>query len=156
MPRTLSPIPTGMLIVDDNGAITLFFRLAWQTLIDSFTTSPTAATVQKLSQTAALPTAAAFTTRATGLYRVSWYLRKTVADGVSSSLTLTLGWTESGLAVTEAEAALTTDTITAQQSGSKVVWADGATDLTYQVAYASNTPAKMNYRLDVSVESLAS
>src|SRR2546425_9052987 len=111
MPQTLAPIPSGVQIVDPReGAITDFYRLRWQQLIDGFTRVGTVATLSKDGQTAALTTTAVYTTKATGRYRLNWYLRKTVADGVSSSLTVTWGWTESGNPLTEAEAALTTDT----------------------------------------------
>ena len=154
MPQSLPPIPQGVPIVDPNGAITAFFRLRWEDIITAFTTTPSIANVPKRTQTAAIATVAAFTTKRAGTYRISYYLRKTVADGVSSSLTFTWGWTETGVPLTESAAALTTDTTAAQQSGSKVVYADAATDLTFAVAYASNTPGQMTFRLDVVVELL--
>lgn len=156
MARTLSPIPSGTVIVDRGGAITDFFRLRWEELRAAFGSTPAAGSIQKLAQNAALVTTAVFTTRVAGLYRISYYLRKTTADGVSSALTFTFGWTETGFAQTEAQAALTTDAVTAEQSGSKVVWADANTDLTAAIAYASNTPGQMVYRADVAVESLTS
>lgn len=152
MPRALSPIPLGVAITDDDGAITVFFRLRWEELINGFQIVPAVATVQALSQSAAIATTAAYTTTSAGLYRMSYYTRKTAADGVNSSLTVTVGWQESGVALTESAAALTADAITAQQSGTKVMWADAATDITYAVAYTSNTPGNMHYRIDVSVE----
>jgi len=155
MPRSLAPIPLGAQIVEKSGAITDFFRLRWQSLIDSFQLSSTVADVQKLAQTAAIATAAAFTTETAAFYRISYYMRKTVADGVSSRLTVTVGWTESGIALSEPAADLNTDTVLAQQSGSKTIWADAATDITFAVGYASNTPNKMTYRINVVVEQLA-
>lgn len=155
MPQSLGPIPLDVPIVEPGGSITVFFRLRWQQLIDGFTTSPTIESTSYDTQTAAIATATVHTTLGAGRYRINWYMRKTVADGVSSSLTLTTGWTESGVSLTEAAAALTTDTTTAQQSGSKVVDADASSDLTIAVAYASNTPNRMTYRLRVDVEKLA-
>jgi hypothetical protein len=154
MARTLGAIPADSAIVEADGTVTTFFRLLWETLRTTFQNVGTVASVRKADQTAALVTASAYTTQAEALYRVSWYLRKTIADGVNSSLTITLGWTNRAVALTEAGAALVTDSVLAQQSGSKVVRADAASDLTYAVAYASNTPAKMTYDLDVSVELL--
>lgn len=155
MPSSLAPIPLGAQIVDTAGSITDFFRLRWQSLIDGFQLSATVADVQKLAQTAALVATAAFTTKAAAAYRITYYLRKTVADGVASSATVTLGWTETGVALTVSGAALVLDTVLAVQTGSALVWADGATDITYAVAYSSTTPNKMTYRLDVTVEQLA-
>lgn len=154
MPQSLAPIPAGVVIVDREGTITDFFRLQWQQLINGFQQSPSVASVLAVDQTAAIATTAAFTTRTTGTYRVTYYLRKTVADGVSSSLTFTWGWTEDGVPLTSSAAALTLDTTAASQSGSLVVEADAATDLTYAVSYASNTPARMTYRIRVTTEFL--
>lgn len=154
-PTTLAPIPAGVPIVDRLGAITDFFRLRWQSLIDGFQLAGLVGAVQVLGQTAAIVPTSAFLTKVAGRYRVSYYLRKTVADGVASSATFTWGWTESALPLTEAAAALVLDTTGAEQSGSKVVWADALTDLTFQIAYASTTPAKMTFRLDVTVEQLS-
>jgi hypothetical protein len=154
MPQSLGPIPAGVVIVDDDGAITDFLRLRWQQLIDGFQQTPSVASVLAVGQTADIATTAAFTTRTTGTYRVNYYLRKTVADGVSSSLTFTWGWTEDGVPLTSTAAALTLDTTGATQSGSLVVDADAATDLTFAVSYASNTPARMTYRIRVTTEFL--
>jgi hypothetical protein len=154
VPRTLEPITLGEAIVDKAGAISIGFRQKWQQLMDSFQFSPSVAAVELVNQSAAVVTTSAYLTKAAGLYRISYVLRKTVADGVSSSLTFTYGWIESGVALTESAAALATDTTTAQQSGTKLVYADANTDLTFALAYASNTPAAMHYRVDVTVEQI--
>lgn len=155
MTQSLGPIPEGVAIVNEDRSITDFFRLRWQDLITAFTTTPTVATVQQLAQGASIATVAAYTTLSPGKYRVSYYLRKTTADGAGSALTFTWGWTETGIPLTESAAALLTDTTAAEQSGSKVVYADGATDLTFAVVYASTTPLFMKFRVDVVVEKLA-
>lgn len=155
MPQALSPIPLETQIVERDGTITPTFRLRWEELRNGFQQAPTKAVVALEGQTAAVATQAAYTTTVAGLYRISWYARKTVADGVSSSLTVTLGWAESGVALTESGAALVADAISAQQSGSKVVYADALTDLAFAVAYASNTPNRMTYRITVLVEQMA-
>lgn len=154
MARTLPPIPTETKIVDRFGAVTLFFMQVWETLRASFLVVAAAATLQLTEQSAAIATTAVYTTLSAGLYRLSYYVRKTAIDGVSSSLTVTLGWVE-GIAQTEVQAALAADAVTAQQTGNKVVWADANTDLTIAVAYASNTPAAMKFRLDALVEQIA-
>lgn len=155
MTRSLSPIPTFAPIVDTQGQITTFFRLLWQALIGGWAQVPTAATpIAKTGQSASIVTSTLLATPAAGLYRVSWYLRKTVADGVASSLTMTIGWTDSGVSLTKSGSALTTDSTTAEQDGAFTVYADAASDLTYAVAYASNTPGKMTYDVRVSVEQL--
>jgi hypothetical protein len=157
MPRTLAPIPEGVQIVDQFGAITTFFRLRWQSLIDGFLFTPAIAVASSdaPNPTAAIPTTAVYTTRSGGRYRVSYRMRKTVADGVSSSLTFTLGWVEGGLAQTKVFAALALDTVFAEQDGVIPLRVDGGTDITFAIAYASNTPNLMAFNYDVTVEQLA-
>lgn len=160
MPRTLPPIPLGVPIVVKDpvfGAITEFYRLQWQNLIDGNTLTPNVALASLLTpQTAAIPTTSAFVTATGGLYRVAYYLRKTVADGVSSSLQMTVGFVDHGGALTEVFPALTTDTASAHQSGSVLIWADATSTISYAIAYASNTPAKMTYNAYVTVELMSS
>lgn len=92
---------------------------------------------------------------ASGTYRLTYYLKVTTADGVSSSVTLTLGWTDGGNACSVSGAALTGDALTSAQSGSVMIQLDQATALTYSTAYASNTPNKMKYKLLIVVEKIA-
>jgi hypothetical protein len=89
-----------------------------------------------------------------GRYRISFYARVTTVDAVSSSLTITLGWSESGVALTQSGAAMTGNAITTTQSGSIVVQSDANAPLTYSTLYASNTPGAMQYRLSIVCESL--
>ncbi len=151
----LQPIPAGVAITERDGTVTTFFRLAWQSLINSFQFAPTVANVAKSLQTAAILSVAAFTTLDTGIYRISYYMEKTVADGVNSSLTLTLGWTDNNKAFTQAFAALVLDTTLAFQQDSIVVRAQGNSDLTFAIQYSSNTPGRMTYSADIAVERLA-
>lgn len=91
-----------------------------------------------------------------GRYRVSWYARVTTPDPVSSSLTVTIGWTESALPLQISGAALTGNLTTSVQSGSVLVEADGASAITYATTYVSNTPGTMQYRLSVVAEAVPS
>lgn len=92
---------------------------------------------------------------ANGEYRVTSYLRVTAADGVSSSVQLTIGWTESGVTLTAlAGAALTGDSITTVQGGTVPLVIDQNTAITYSTTYASNTPGQMQYKLTLLVESV--
>lgn len=86
-----------------------------------------------------------------GDYVFFYYARITVTDGVSSSLTVRLGWTEGAVSLTLSGAAMTGDTTTTVQSASVPVFIDAATPLSYSTIYASNTPAKMRYTLRVKV-----
>src|SRR3990167_10390286 len=151
MPQSLSPIPSDQEITEKGGPITTFFRLRWQELIDGFTESPTVALVDTGVLDAALATTTAQTVIGAGMYRIGLYLQKITADGVSSSLTLTVGWTSRGAALTHSFAALTTDAIGANDSSIWEMYVDANSDITYEVAYASNTPGNMTYRGNGSV-----
>lgn len=148
----LGEIPLGSEVVETDRTISLFFRLLWEQLRGMVGIVATKASIALTNQSAAIGTSSAYVTTAAGLYRVSWYFRKTTIDGVSSSLTFTLGWTDHVQPLTESGAAVATDAVTAQQSGSKLVYADANSDLTYAMSYSSNTPAAMRYELYVSVE----
>ena len=89
-----------------------------------------------------------------GFYRVGYMVAKTIADGVSSSVTVTLGFTTDGVSRTLSGSALTLDATTAVQSGEILARLDRSTSVTYATAYASNTPAKMRYTLDLAIEAL--
>ena len=87
-----------------------------------------------------------------GLYRLTYYARITTAAVTSSSLTVTLGWTDSGVSCSLAGAALTGNTTATVQTGTALVRADHASPLTYTTTYASNGAGEMVYSLDVIVE----
>lgn len=89
---------------------------------------------------------------AAGIYRVSYYARITSPDGVASSLTVALGWTESTIAQSISGAAMTGDSVTTVQTGSALIVVDASSAITYATTYTSNTPAKMQYRLTVTAE----
>ena len=155
MPQALGPIPSDQEITEKGGPITTYFRLRWQELIDSFTQVPTLSGIDTGVLSAALATTIAQTVIAAGNYRIGVYLQKITADGVSSSLTLTVGWTSRGVPLTKAFSALTTDTVGANDSSIWEMYVDGSSDITYEIAYASNTPGTMTYRANGAVERLA-
>ena len=111
--------------------------------------------VNLTNQSTSKSTTTAFTTVQTGLYRISTYLRVTVADGVASSTTLTLTWREGSQTVTKAFTVVNGDTVTTFETQSVLVGADSGTVITYAVAYTSTTPAKMRYRFSLTVEQVS-
>lgn len=155
MPQSLQPLTAGVVIADGDGTPTSVFRQAWQAIRDSMVRTPTEARISDSGLTAALATTTIRTTTLQADYEASYYIRKTTADGVSSSLTVTLGWTENGAALTRVFAALTTDTTAANQSAVIPILADANTDITIAIAYASNTPATMAYLYRAAVKRLA-
>lgn len=156
MPQSLAPLVEGTPIVDAHGAPNLFLLLRWQELITSFTSTPTVSNAQVAAAlAAALGTTTLFTTLTAGRYRITVYLEKTTADGVSSSLTPTFSWTRASAPLTATGAALTTDAAGANQSYTYTVQADAATAITLAVAYASNTVGQMVWSGWAVVERLA-
>ena len=88
------------------------------------------------------------------LHRVTYSLRITQAATVSSSATLTLGWTTNSVSCTQSFAAVTGNTTATQQSGSIVIFPDAASSVNYSVAYASVGATSMTFALDVLLDVL--
>lgn len=89
-----------------------------------------------------------------GDYVFSYYARITTIDGVSSSLTVHLGWTEGAISLSLSGADMTGNSPTTVQSGTIPVFIDAATPLTYSTTYVSNTPGAMKYELRIKVQAL--
>ncbi len=89
-----------------------------------------------------------------GRWRISWYTRITTVDAVNSSLTVTIGWTESAIALTISGAAITGNLVTSVQSGSVVIESDANAPINYATTAVSNTPGQMHYRLSLVAEAL--
>lgn len=155
MPQSLGPLPMGLAIVEKDGGPSAFFRLLWQGVRDSFVQTPTEIRISGSGQTAALALTTIRTTTVAAIFEIDYYIRKTTADGVSSSLTVTLGWLENSVAQTRVFAALTTDAVTANQSAVIPVLADALSNITIEIAYASNTPGQMVFRYEAAVKRLA-
>lgn len=157
MANSLSPIPVGTPIVyPASGAINLFFRQLWEGVRLALGLVPTVGAGYDATNqdgTAGSPTIV-YTVTTGGRYRVSYYIRKTVADGVTSSIQFTWNWVENGVAQSLADAALTTDTTGAVASGSKMLFVDANSQLSFSRTYASNTANKMKYLISVRVEQL--
>ena len=156
MPQSLAPLPAGSPITSPNGLPTTFLRQLWNVLREAMTQSPTESNAQIASGlTAALATTTLFTPAKAGFYRVTVYVEKTVAGGVTSSLTPTIGWTRNGSALTWDGAALTTDAVGANQSYTHTVYADADVAITVAVAYASDVAATMTWSGWATVERFA-
>jgi hypothetical protein len=156
MPNTLTPIPLGQKIVEPKtGAITIFFREAWESLRAAVATVPTVGSgIGLTNQSTALASQLIYTAPVAALFRVSYYIRKTVADGVSSSVGFVWHWTESGLPQTLTDTVLATDTTGAVAANDKLLDVDANTNVTCDISYASNTPGTMRYRFKVRIEQI--
>lgn len=156
------PLTTPIIDRDKAGKLTGLMTLQFSNWLRAAVLTPitqssrTLTTVSLTDQHASIgATAINTTTLSAGLYRAWWYARVTTAAGVSSSLTVTLGWTESSIALTYAGVAMTGNTTATTQSDGGVVRIDGATNVTYATTYASNAAGAMQYRLDVVLEALS-
>ena len=112
-------------------------------------------TVSDVNQHAAIAATTILNTRQpvpSGLFRVWWYLAVVTAAGTSSSATVTIGFTDQGVAKTISGVALTGNTTATVQGQAAFIRADPDTAITYAVAYASNAAAAMHYDVSVRVE----
>jgi hypothetical protein len=155
MPFTTAPFPTKDPLVNPNRKFVATQELIdWATnLAGDVDASPARLKTVPLTQqsasigTTTIPTGAL----GGGLYRVSWYARITTPGSVSSSLTITIGWTE-GVTLSASGAAMTGNTTGTVQSGSMLIRIDGSSPITYSTVYASAGATAMQYRLDVVLE----
>ena len=113
-----------------------------------------AGSVTLTAQNASLPVTVILPTVAAGRYRVSVHARVTTADGVSSSLTPTISYTNGAVPCTQVGAALASDAVNAPASWTFEVIADSGTAISYSTTYASNTPGQMVYEIDFLLEVL--
>jgi hypothetical protein len=151
--RALAPIPASTPIADPkDGTITTFMRLRWQQLVDGWGQSATANTVSAINQSAALAATVILTPLQSGLYRVTWYLRRMVADPGGSSALLTLTWLDlDARPLTYPGLAWPSDAADAWVSETKLLRCLAASDLRVAVAYTS-AAGLMRYDLQIVVE----
>ena len=151
------PLNVHERMVDREGRPSRSF-IAWLTqLTDTVASAPLQLqTLSLTGQTAALGTTPILTaTVADGLYRVTWAARVTTVAVTSSSLTVTLSWTDGGVACSQAFAAMTGNTTATVGSGTVLVRSDTASPISIATAYASNGAAEMAYSLHGVVEQVA-
>lgn len=82
-----------------------------------------------------------------GLYRVDTYARITQAATVNSSLTVTVGWTENGIALSKSFTAMTGNTTSTVDGNGLLIAIDAASPVTVSTTYASAGATAMTYRL---------
>ena len=87
-----------------------------------------------------------------GLYTVQYYARITTAATTSSSLTVTLSWTDGGVSCSFSGAAITGNTTATTQSELKLVRADATTPISYATTYASDVAAQMQHSLYIVLQ----
>lgn len=90
-----------------------------------------------------------------GYYRVSVYELITIAAVTSSSLQVTIGWTDQTIPLTRVLPAITSNTLGANDGVTFPIHIDNASPITYAVAYASNGANQMTYNLGILIEQMA-
>jgi hypothetical protein len=90
------------------------------------------------------------------LYKIEHYLAVITPAGVSSSITLTIGWTYNGVLQSFSYAAMNGNLTTTFQSGSAIFRADASTPITYAISYASNPAGAMHYSADIVLSRVTS
>lgn len=90
-----------------------------------------------------------------GVYRLSYYTRITRAATTSSSVTVTISWTDGGVACSKSFTAVTGNTTATTGSETYLVRADGGTNISYAVTYASVGGTSMIFDAIVEMEALS-
>lgn len=99
-------------------------------------------------------TAIPILTVTTGLYRITHYLRITRAATTSSEATLTIAWTDGGVAMSNAFALVNGNTTATFQTGTLLIRADVSTEISYAITYASVGGTSMQFALYVRAEAV--
>ena len=114
------------------------------------------ATVTQGSQSASVSTTPFQTgSLSGGLYRVNVFAHITTPGSISSSLIITISFTNDGLACSISTPALTTNTSTSVVSQSIPIEIDAGTPVSWSTTYASNSSGSMLYTVAVMLETLS-
>ena len=151
-----APVPTFDRVAGKDGVLTIPWREYLQRLPPMLDRCAVRVAEATLTDQAASITATDFTGSdfPEGLYRVSFYTRITRAATTSSSLTVTIDWTDGGVAMTQSSTALTGNVVTAYRSVTLVLWLDANTRVDYSTTYASVGATSMQYKLCLTMERL--
>jgi hypothetical protein len=152
----LSPLPEYDRVAVPDGTLTQAWLDWFSDLVDAVDKAPLRRNNVSLTGQQASIGATNFSggTIAAGLYRATYYARITQAATTSSSLTVTLGWTDGGVTPGYSGAAMTGNTTTTVQSGTFMLRADASTDINYSTTYASVGATPMQYSLYLWLEGL--
>ena len=82
-----------------------------------------------------------------GLWQVSYYVRVTQAATTSSSIQVSMTWTDGGTVVTHTGTALTGNTTATHEEWVGQFYVDAATVISYATTYASSGATAMKYQL---------
>jgi hypothetical protein len=151
------PMPARDAMIDREGIVRRTWQVWFRNLTNTVNDAPSRIqTVSLAGQSASIGTTSIPSTPLTaGLYRVTWYLRISTAAGTSSSVTLTLGWTDDTVTMSLSGAAVTGNTTTTSQTQTSLLAVDNASPVTYATAYSSSGSPAMQYALDITLEAVS-
>lgn len=146
--------PWRQKIANERGIIHPLWQRFFQDLVNTVGAVPLVALSVSLATQAAAILATVLVGNALSdtRYRISYYVRVSRAATVSSSVTVTLRWTDGGVAQSLVGTALVGNTTTTLESKTELIHLDVNTTVTYEVAYASVGATTMQYTLEVAVE----
>ncbi len=87
-----------------------------------------------------------------GTYRATYHAQITQAATTSSSLTVTIGWTDGAVAQSISGAPIIGNTTATGQSGGALIHVDAATAVNYSTSYSSTGATAMQYSLNLLLE----
>src|SRR5438105_234442 len=150
---TLDPIPQSDPLVSQTGLMgERWYR--WLSLIVSRMQSAVlgVASVHRTGISGSIGATTIYTpTQAKG-FRVSWGARISTPATTSSSLTVTVNWTQGGVACSKSFTALTGNTTATADGNSVPIWPDSGQPIQYATTYASVGGTAMVHQLDLAVE----
>jgi hypothetical protein len=151
------PMPARDAMIDREGIVRRTWQVWFRNLTNTVNDAPSRIqTVSLVSQSASIgATSIPSTTLTAGLYRVTWYLRISTAAATSSSVTVTVGWTDDTVTMSLSGAAVTGNTTTTSQTQTSLLAVDNASPVTYATVYSSVGSPVMQYALDITLESVS-
>lgn len=154
-------LPNQDQVVDKNGLMSREYRDFLSELSQSVSQAPSRIQSVNLPVSSTTPVSDSIPTTAIpvpsvfgGLYRVTYYARITTIGSVSSSLSVTISWTDGGVNCSNTCPALTANTTSSTLTGTVLLSSDAASPINYATTYASNGANEMQYRLSVVLESI--
>jgi len=152
-----APMPLRDRLVGRSGCLVTSWVNWFSSLTNAVSASPDVLKTVSLTGQSANVSTTAFGVGAlrAGLYRVTTFARITRAATTSSSLTVTVSFTNGGVACSHAGAALTGNTTTTVQGNTFVLQIDQTTPVSYATTYSSTGATAMQYSVWLALEQVA-
>lgn len=149
-----APPPVRDKVIGADGLLTPAWRNWFERLPATLDAAPLRISAVSLTTQAASLAATNFAgaTLLAGLYRATYYARITQAATTSSSLTVSLRWTEGSVVQTATGSAIVGNTTATGQSDSILINIDAGSQVQYLTTYASVGATAMQYAINFSLE----